>query len=179
MRSSLTKKSKRDSLKRVCLYMEELKIQNKALDIELLKIYYEEWKFRQENLWKRMTSFFIVIFFISTLPVTVHMFSGLIIPDVAPIIFPVCGMVLSAFYLWYCFAESHRINAVDELIKEIIKDNFSSRYAKHQLSSFSTKKKRAWGVFQIRMTVVVPLVLTAFEIAVAIIMIILICKKII
>ena len=165
----------------------ELKIQNKALDMELLRIYYEEWKFRQESLWKRMTSFFIIIFFISTLPVTAHMFNGLTIPDVTPKLFPICGIVLSVLYLWYCFAESHRINAVDELTREIVKANFPSKYAKHGLQPFKKSKNQAeketeenaWKIFQFRMSIWVPLVLTAFEIAVAITMLILISKKII
>ena len=166
---------------------EELKIQNKTLEMELLKIYFEEWKFRQENLWKRMTSFFIIIFFVSTLTITAYMFSGLSIPDISPSFFPICGLILSMLYLWYCFAESHRINAIDELAREIIKTNFPSKYTKRGLRAFQKyknqvgvePKEKAWKIFQFRMSIWVPLVLTAFEIAVAITMLILISQKVI
>ena len=39
----------------------ELNFSNRERELELLKIYYEEWKFRQENLWKRMRLVFVAI----------------------------------------------------------------------------------------------------------------------
>ena len=39
-----------------------IKRSDKELDIELLKLYFEEWKYRHENLWKRMITFIVVIF---------------------------------------------------------------------------------------------------------------------
>lgn len=161
----------------------ELNIQNKALDIELLKIYYEEWKFRQESLWKRMPLFFVIIFFVSTLPITACMFNDLNISGILPEFFPACGLILSILYLWYCFAESYRINAIDDLIKEIVNANFPSHYTKNGLHSFVNQrnkaKKEPWKIFTWRMAIWVPLVLTAFEVIVAIVMLFLIRKNVI
>ena len=163
---------------KVLMNKQELKKQKKILDIELLKIYYEEWRFRQENLWKRMISFFIVIFFISTLPVTspvvARMFENLIgsesfsIPENVQLFFPICGMVLSIFFLWYCVAEAKRIEAVDKLTKKIIKKNFPTEYR---------KRKFPCKTYQIRMSIWIPFVLTVFEIVAAITMIILIIHE--
>ncbi len=77
-------------------------------NIELLKLYWEEWKFRQENLWKRIIQFFVINFFTSTLPLTVNMFS-VHLPNVSLLIFPVSGILLVLFFLWFCLSESTRI----------------------------------------------------------------------
>lgn len=156
----------------------ELDIRNKEMNIELLKIYYEEWKFRQENLWKRMILFFVIIFFVSTLPTTAYMFDGLRLPKVSAAIFPICGLLLSVFYIWYCFAESYRINAVNNLMKKIIEANFSVEYTKMGLTSFlehkGGNKKLPLKIFTWRMAIWVPIFLTVVEVLVAVGMLVLI-----
>ena len=105
--------------------------QNPEMEMELLKIYIDEWKFRQDSLWRRITQFFVIIFFVSTLPVTVAALSEkVILPDIPKAIFPLCGIALSIFFVWFCFSEAHRIAAIDSRCKEIIKNNFPSDYQK-------------------------------------------------
>ena len=41
---------------------------------KLLELYYGEWKFRQENMWRQGARFSIVIFFVSTFPISIDFF---------------------------------------------------------------------------------------------------------
>ena len=59
---------------------------------------------------------------------------------VSAAVFSICGLLLSVFYIWYCFAESYRINAVNNLMKKIIEANFSVEYTKMGLTSFLEHK---------------------------------------
>ena len=142
------------------------------MDIELLKIYYDEWKFRQQSIWKRMTLFFVVIFFVSTLPITINNFQNIKLPAINPVLFPICGIALSLFYLWFFLAEGQRITAIDILIRNIIKNNFPKTYTKIMLPNNHK-------LFTCRMVTYVPIILSCFEIGIAICMIILIQNQMI
>ena len=158
--------------------------QNPEMEMELLKIYMDEWKFRQDSLWRRITQFFVIIFFVSTLPVTVAALSeNVILPDIPKAIFPLCGIALSIFFVWFCFSEAHRIAAIDSRCKEIIKNNFPSDYQKNGLPVLKLKEetdeKGPLPIFQWRMSIWVPVFLASIEIIIAITMLILVTLKMI
>lgn len=138
--------------------------------IELLKLYWDEWKFRQEALWKRIIQFFCVIFFVSTLPITINMFS-ISLPDVPLLVFPIVGILLAVFFWWFCLSESIRINSIDAKIKKIIQDSFPAEYSKTTLVPFSKQSKGVAPVFYWRMAIWVPISLSIMQIIVAISMI--------
>lgn len=181
MEIEITRKRTNDRLEGKFMSSKELNSSNRERELELLKIYYEEWKFRQENLWKRMRLFFVAIFLVSTLPITAYMFDGLKLPQVSAMIFPICGLVLSVFYIWYCLAESYRINAVDNLIKRIIRANYPIEYTKTDLVLLAhhTEKKILYKIFTWRMVIWIPVFLTFFEVIVAVAMLVLIGKGLI
>jgi len=147
--------------------------------IELLKLFYEDWKFRQENLWRKFTKFFVIIFFTSTLPVSISVFNDARLPelDFAIFIFPVSGIFLTIFLLWYCLSESVRIKAVDDKIQDIICECFGAKYTKCGMKSVFKDKKEAHPLFCMRMAVWVPITLSIIELIVAFLMLLLIITQ--
>jgi len=134
----------------------------------LLNIYWEEWKFRQENLWKRIIQFYVIIFFVSTLPITVKVFDRVDISFFNYLLtFPIAGLLLTLFFLWFCLSESSRINSVDDKIKKIINDNYPEKYQKSKLIPFTKKSREAgketFKCFQWRMAIWVPIFLSVTQ----------------
>lgn len=146
------------------------------LELELLKLYWDEWKFRQEGLWKRIIQFMIIIFFTSTLPITISGFS-ISLPNVSLFIFPLVGLLLTLFFLWFCLSESTRINSIDSLIKQILKDYFQEKYIKTTLKSPFNCQKEAERIFQWRMAIWVPISLSVMQLIIAVLMIYLVIAE--
>jgi len=147
--------------------------------ISILGFYYEEWKFRQENLWKRIIQFFIIIFFVSTFPITIGILNGISIPKIPLVVFPIIGIILSLFFLLFCLSESSRINSIDYKIKLIIQNEFPN-YAKNNLIPFNKKyigKKDACFIFRWKMAIWVPIALSSMQIVLAIFIILLILSN--
>jgi len=93
----------------------------KEKDMQLLELYWEEWKYRHENFWKRMTQFFIAIAFLSVLPLIYQSFidEAIKLNQFSLSILPGLSIVLSLFFLWYGFSESVRLIAVNEKINAL------------------------------------------------------------
>lgn len=140
--------------------------------IELLQIYYDEWKFRQESLWKRLIQFFVIIFFVTTLPVTINAFGKITLPAIPLVVFPILGIALSLFFTLFFLCEAARINAVNRKVYTIIEDNYDKKYLKSSLPPFSKKRelegKDAWKLLQGRMSIWVPVTLAIMQIGLAI-----------
>ncbi len=134
--------------------------------INVLNIYFDEWKYRHENFWKRLTQFTVIIFFISTLPITFRLFNNLKLPNISLLFFPICGFVLSIVCLIFCLAENSRLVATDKTIKRIVKDKLGACYEKEQVSFFR------W-----RIGTWVPLVITILQIGLSALVIYLILTK--
>ena len=147
--------------------------------IELLKLYYEEWKFRQEELWKKAIQLLVIIFFTSTLPITISVFGSISISNIPMWVFPGFGILLTFFFLWYFLSKSLRINAIDAKRKRVIEMVFGNGFTDDDLLPFLERnrenKKEPLIIFKWRMSIWVPVILSAIEIAISIIMIILIC----
>ena len=60
--------------------------------IELLNIYYDEWKYRLDRFRKQMAQSFIVIFFVITLPISISFFN----PNIG-FVFKFCLFILLSF----------------------------------------------------------------------------------
>lgn len=145
--------------------------------IELIKVYHEEWRFRQEHVWKKLVRFVVIIFFASTMPITIGLFPGVEIPEKLPLyLFPVLGIILTTFFLISSLADSARIKTVDTLIRKIVEDVFPAGYNKNGLVPLlnDRKKKRRWNPLDMRMGVWIPVLISAIEIAIAIGVIVLI-----
>lgn len=141
--------------------------QDKDRNIELLSLYYEEWRFRQDGLWKRIVQFFVIIFFTSTLPITVNIFHSISIPNISLLVFPIVGIFLTAFFVVFCMSESVRIKAIDMKIKKIISDCFDPSYCKMDLPSLFDNTKPAGKIFTKRMAIWVPLSLATMQLILA------------
>lgn len=98
-------------------------------------------------------------FFTSTLPITVRVFS-VSLPDVSLLVFPVVGILLIVFFLWFCLSESIRINSIDNKIKLIIRDCFPHEYVKETLVPLTNRKKGVLPIFRWRMAIWVPISLS-------------------
>lgn len=143
--------------------------------IELLNIYYDEWKYRLDRFRKQMTQSFIVIFFVITLPISISFFNNIKIPNAIPLLlFPISGLCLSFVFLFYCLSESSRIATLRNKITLIIIDNFPDKYLKYPHSQNSSKH---FSLFKISMTIWVPMGLTIVEIVISAIMIYLITNN--
>lgn len=145
--------------------------------IELLKIYYDEFKFRQETVWKRRIQFFVIIFFISTFPTASKVISPDkdYLPDINYILFPVIGIILTLFFAWYSLAEAVRIKSVDSIIKKIIDDHYfcySKNHPDNELKSLfcDNDQQKAHPIFVVRMTTVITIIFALIELCVSILM---------
>lgn len=75
---------------------------NTENNISLLKLYYDEWKYRLDNYRKQIYKIIIVIFFTTTLPISIGIFDKVIIPNIALTIYPLLGLVLTySFFLYF------------------------------------------------------------------------------
>lgn len=149
--------------------------------LELLKLYDAEWKFRQENLWKKKVQFFIIIFFTSTLPVSIKIFDDsekILIPDNLSILFPIVGIFLTIFFLWFCLAEAYRLKATDSRKNLIISKLFSPEYEKNGLTPFFRHNKDVLPIFEWPMAVWVPIFLSVIELFISIFMLLFLTHKI-
>lgn len=141
--------------------------------IKLLELYYAEWKFRVENFWKRLIQFFVIIFFVSTFPITVNLWNGLYIPGYQ-LIFPCAGILMTFLFLWFALSDATRINSSNLRIKTIIRDVFPERYNTTSLASLFSDDKPAASIFKPKIDAWFPIVLAIFELIISTIMIILI-----
>ncbi|MCL2568987.1 MAG: hypothetical protein FWE12_06115 [Oscillospiraceae bacterium] len=131
----------------------------------LLGTYYDEWKFRNDNFWKRMIQFFVIIFFVSTFPISVSVFEGLDGIDLSGValwVFPVAGIGLSLCLLAFCLIEGSKMFFVGVEIK-IIKTEFLGEKADRTQNSYL-----AW-LAEWKLAVLVPSLLCVLQIALAII----------
>lgn len=143
--------------------------------IELIKIYHEEWEFRQEHVWKKFVLFVVVIFFASTMPITVGLFPGLEIPEKLSLYwFPVLGIILTFFFLASNLADAARMSTLDTLIRKIVGDVYPAKYNKKGLDPLLGKNKNRWNTFNMRMSVWVPILVAVVEISIAVGVIVLI-----
>lgn len=143
--------------------------------IELIKVYHEEWQFRQGHVWKKFVLFVVVIFFASTMPITVGLFPGLEIPEKLSLYwFPVLGIILTFFFLASNLADAARMSTLDTLIRKIVGDVYSAKYNKKGLDPLLGKNKNRWNPFNMRMSVWFPILVAVVEIAIAVGVIVLI-----
>lgn len=146
-----------------------------ANPIELLNIYYDEWKYRLDRFRKQMVQSFIVIFFVITLPISISFFNNVQIPHAIPLLlFPISGLCLSFVFLFYCLSESSRIATLRNKITQIISDNFPEKYLKYPCTSSTTKN---FSLFKMSMAVWIPIGLTIVNIIISAIMIYLIVNN--
>lgn len=143
--------------------------------IELIKVYHEEWQFRQGHVWKKFVLFVVVIFFASTMPITVGLFPGLEIPEKLSLYwFPVLGIILTFFFLASNLADAARMSTLDTLIRKIVGDVYPAKYNKKGLDPLLGKNKKRWNPFNMRMSVWFPILVAVVEIAIAVGVIVLI-----
>lgn len=146
--------------------------------IELLKIYYDEFKFRQETLWKRRIQFFVIIFLVSTFPTVSKMISpnNDYLPNISYILFPLTGIILTIFFVWYSVAEAVRIKSIDSIIRKIIDDNYlrySKNHPDNKLKSIfcdTEQQKLAHPIFVARMAKVITIIFALIELCISILM---------
>lgn len=145
-------------------------------NIDLLNIYYDEWKYRLDRFRKQMTQSFIVIFFTSTLPISISFFNNIHIPSAIPfMLFPISGICLTMTFLLYCLSEASRIATLRKKISLIISDNFPKQYTKYPSSSSNNQKH--FSLLKMSMPVWIPIMLSVIEIVIAVIMIYLIANN--
>ena len=134
--------------------------------INIVNFYFDEWKYRHENFWKRLTQFSVITFFTSTLPITFRLFDDLKLPDISLLFFPICGFVLAIVCLIFCLAENSRMVATDLTIKRIVKDKLGACY-----------EKEPGTFFRWRIGIWLPIVITILQIGLSILVICLIVTK--
>lgn len=142
---------------------------------ELLKIYFEEWKYRLDRYRKQISQLVVIIFLTTSLPISVKVFENVEIPSIPLIIFPLSGILLTFIFMFYCLSEAARIKSLDKIIKKIISNNYPEEYVKTNLDMVLNKKLTI--ILNARMTIWVPIALFFVEIIIALIMIYLICTN--
>lgn len=91
-------------------------------DIEMVKLYWEEFKYRHENYWKLFFQFSYAIIFL------------LVVPYVYPekivaikryvVLFPICGIFLSLVAAWILGAEYKRIGVTHEKMTQLKSEEY-------------------------------------------------------
>ena len=147
--------------------------------IELLKLYYDEWKFREEDLWKKAVQMLIVIFFTSTLPITIGVFGGVNIGNIPLYLFPVSGILLTIFFLVFYLSNSLRIKAVDQKRRKIISMVYGHAFSSYDLPPLLKKSKKSSRIFRARITIWVPVVLSLILLGISIAILVMIHKGLI
>lgn len=149
------------------------------MNLQLLALYHDEWKFRHTNFWRRVPTFFALIFIVSTFPITAQfIFSAEpeTLTGIPLVLFPVVGIALTLLFLWFCLSEAVRMNSVGDKMRAIINDHFAPRYQKIDLPPLlawkdKQKHNRAARLFRMRMSLWVPFSLSAMLFCVALFMI--------
>ena len=131
--------------------------------LELISIYHDEWKYRHECLSKRIIQFTVITFFTTMMPIVFGIFEGLSLPDVPLWIFPAAGIVMAILSWWFCLAEYSRIDLVNKKIKMLIETKLGFEYSKFGL------KESGWaGLFNGRICILLPNVITVLQVLLAV-----------
>ena len=138
-----------------------------ATALEIVKMYFDEWKYRHENFWKRLTQLAVITFFTSSMPITYRIFAGMTLPRISMMFFPICGIILAFASGLLCLAEYKRLEAVDNTIKHIIAEQFGKSCAKEE----RTAKKLWEKAINKKIGIWVPCTLTIMQLVLAGIMI--------
>lgn len=142
---------------------EDAKLIDHSTSLELVKMYYDEWKYRHENFWKRLIQFAIITFFTTSMPITYHIFDGLVLPRISQLLFPICGIILAFIGSILCLSEYKRLEAVGNTIKRIIEDDFGEEYAKEELTAQEWLKK----IINTKIGIWIPCILMVMQLALA------------
>ena len=119
--------------------------------------------------------FVVVIFFASTMPITVGLFPGVEIPEKLSLYwFPILGIILTFFFLASNLADAARMSTLDTLIRKIVGDVYPAKYNKKGLDPLLGKNKNRWNPFNMRMSVWFPILVAVVEVAIAVGVIVLI-----
>ena len=96
------------------MIMEQNDIQDRELSTEdllsLMDIYYKEWQYRDEILWKQVYRFFYVTVIVLFLP-NIAGFIGIVMPDFPCIVFPVISLIMACFFFYAAMAYVNRLKA--------------------------------------------------------------------
>lgn len=125
--------------------------------LQIANMYFDEWRYRHENYWKRLIQLSIITFFATSLPVSFQVFGNLKLPEISLLLFPVCGVVLALLCLVLCLSESSHLSAIAKVRKRIIQVQFGNDFFPDFIS--------------LHISVWFPIVLTILQIALAVLMV--------
>lgn len=137
---------------------EETKLFAECNAFDIINMYFDEWKYRHENFWKRLTQFTVITFFTTTMPVTYCILGDFKLPDIPMIFFPICGAVLALLSLLFCLSENSRLMTVDNTIRELVREHFGESFCKHPISNGKMEM-----VFRWRIGIWIPSVITVLQ----------------
>lgn len=135
---------------------------NNSTSLEIVKIYFDEWKYRHENFWKRLTQFAIITFFTSSMPITYRVFGRLELPSISMLFFPICGIILAFVSCVFCLSEYKRLDAVGNTIKRIIDAHWGKSLDREELTQNKLGK-----IFRMKIGVWIPCALMVMQIVLA------------
>lgn len=139
---------------------------------DILTLYHNEWIYRHENFWKRLTHFSVLIFFTTTLPITFRVFGDLALPKIPLLIFPLCGAFLTLLFLMFSLSENSRLIATSKTIDKIIKSTYGDKFVREDLTLFQSSKidksVQKLPFFRWRIGTLVPIVLSLMQLALAV-----------
>lgn len=142
---------------------EDRELVDNSTSLEIVKMYFDEWKYRHENFWKRLTQFAIITFFTSSMPITYRIFQSIVLPRISMLFFPVCGIILALVSWLFCLSEYKRLEAVNNRMNSIIKTKLGEGYAKQEL----TDKKLRERIFNARIGIWLPGTIMVMQMALA------------
>ena len=151
---------------------------DKDYALKMLDIYYQEWHYRCEHFWKRLSQFTGVIFVTATLPITFRIFDNLQLPKMPLVFFPIAAIIMAIAGMLFLWAENARTVAVDNTMKRIINDTFDGNFNKAPLGLFRSEERNNHLIIKWflrwRIGTWVPMAVALFEIALSVLVIYLI-----
>ena len=95
-------------------YSNEVRIEN---SLELLKIYNDEWIYRDQSLWDCATKMFTL----SLVAILLPYLSGFMVTiPVSPFIFPFVGILISLFSFYHCMVNAYKMNIMGDTKQRIL-----------------------------------------------------------
>ena len=133
---------------------------------DIINMYFEEWKYRHENFWKRLIQFSVITFFTTTLPITFRVFGEIQLPDIPIIFFPLAGGILTVLTLIFCLSENSRMMAVGNTINELIRDYYGESFLRKPLPATRFSK-----IYKLRIGIWIPSLISLLQFSLVVLMV--------
>jgi len=132
--------------------------------IQLLDVYLTEWSHRDSLLWAQISRYFYATLIVIILP-NITSYLNINLPSIAPKIFPILGMILTAIFCYVSLGYAKRLEAIGNTYQNLI-DTLPKQYQRVKIEEINGK------IYKVHFSKFINIVLTVVLLFIAIIMLI-------